>query len=221
MHPGTEPSTTKTQPDPKKLEEAAVTIIALKHCLSLDGGLNQYARLIDAYNIQPDLDNLPEDITGAEKEKALLYTMGRPDIPDFGFLIPATWRLTNRDARIKFDAILTLHLAETLGFKNAAQSYNNNCKPIIRGDITKDTKGFSHASIIMPLSFEGKETQINYLMLKQETYNWQIQDLLINDVGITNYIKKDLGKAVTTKGIDAVTNELCKTANTPGLQCQK
>ena len=82
-------ATPANKPDPKKLDEAAATVTALKHCLALDGSLNQQARLIDAYNNQPDLEHLPSDMNDAMREKTLLYTMGRPDIPDFGFLIPS------------------------------------------------------------------------------------------------------------------------------------
>src|SRR4051812_18885721 len=94
-NPTTQNPTPKT--DPKKLDEAAATVAALKHCMSMDGSLNQQPRLIDAYNHQPDLDNLSPNMSDEQREKVVLYTMGRPDIPDFGFLISNIWRVTGRN----------------------------------------------------------------------------------------------------------------------------
>lgn len=207
------------QQDPKKLLEMMLIATAAKHCLAVESAITDQVKLIDAYNYQPDIDNLPKDMTDVEKEKAMVYMMGRPDIPDFGFLIPEAWRLAPRNLRIKFNAIVTLKLEEAISFKIGGYPFDGNCKGSLAGDITKDKNNFSHAKITTPLAFDVKETRLTYLLSKQEGYNWLINDLLIDDVGVGNYVKKDLANTVAEKGLAETIKDICKSSSLPTLRC--
>ena len=211
-------ATVPSKSDQKKLNEAASIVTAVKHCLAMDGSLNRPPRLVDAYNNQPDLENLPKNMNYIEKEKTQAYVIGRPDIPDFGFLIADIWRVTPRDMRIKFNSIISLKLMEALGFKSGAYAFEGNCKPVMQGDIT-ESGIFEYARVNMPLAFNDKDVKLTYIMVKQNEYNWQIEDLLINDVGVTNYVKKDLVSAVNLQGIDAATRKMCKGLKSKDLKC--
>ena len=210
-------ATADIKPNPK-LDEEAATITALKQCLAMDGSLNQQPRLIDAYNYQPDLDNLPKNMDEAAQEKVMFYIQGRPDIPDFGFLIANIWRVAKRDQRIKFDSIMSLQLAKKLGFTYGAMAFQGNCKPVMQGDIT--TSGnFEHASITMPLAFNDKQVQLTYILVKQSGYNWQIDDLLIDNAGVANYVEKNLAAEITNKGFNQVIKDICQSSKIDGLKC--
>ena len=211
----TQPVTVKPPlTNPKQLIEALPLSIAIKHCLTLQDSITEQYKLIDAFNNQPDLDNLPKNISDAGREKIMLYMMGRPDIADFGFLVPDIWMLAERSLRIKWNALITLRLDEALGFRNNGYQFAGNCKGKLIGEITK-TDNFTHARIEIPLAFDQTEVTLTYLLYKQDGYNWQIDDLLVNGVGVTHYLDKNLNQ----KNITDQLKSLCQKSSFGGLKC--
>lgn len=207
------------KPDPKKILEAAPLTLAVKHCIALEGIITEQFRLVDAFNYQPDLENLPGNMEPAQKEKTMLYVMGRPDVPDFGFLIPETWKTARRDLRIRFNSISTLQLASALGFKYGGYPFHGNCKGKLDADIATDKNGNEKVNISMPLAFDTSEVTLTYVLYRQRGYNWQIDDLLVNNIGASNLISKDLGRNATEKGLEQTIIDICAKSPFPSLKC--
>ena len=188
-------------------------IEAIKHCAKMENSITEHFLLIDAFNYTPPADEAA--ITSdAEKEKYALYLMNRPDIADFSYMIPTTWRTTPRDLRVKFNAIMNLKIASELGFRFGGYRFHNNCK------ITKETKprhrnGYSYLTLTTPFAFDTTEASLVYFMEKQDGYNWQISDITFN--GFSQ--KKNIAKMVDKNGLKFTISQLCKNSGFGTLKC--
>ena len=202
----------KKAPPPKAKKEGKFVdneplLIAVKHCLSIENSVTEHFRLIDAFNVQPEVDNPKPNMSDADKQRLEIYLMGRPDIADYGFTIPQQWQFANRVLRVKFNAIMGLRLAEKLGFRYGGYKFVGNCKIAKPHEIIKNQTSET-TNIELPLAFDTKEVRLNYILQKPNGYNWQITELLINGYPLASSTQEDISDITLEKLI----NNYCKSS---------
>ncbi len=140
-------------------------------------------------------------------------------LPDFGFIIPQYWVVTERAPRVKFNAIMSLKLSEQLGFKYGGYKFQGNCQATIDGEIKKQDN-FSFVEISMPLAFDTTEAKLTYVLARQDGYNWLVGDILVNSESLVKRYRKEITDNIQAEGIDKAIIDLCKTSNFPTLECE-
>lgn len=165
------------------------------HCETMADSLARPEVLRAALSETLDLDALPPSMSKAEREKALNYLWGRPDIIDMSFLAGEYWPVARREERIHFNAAIGLALAAKLG---KIEKKEGDCLP--QAHIWEN-----RALVFTALSGHS----LAYSLEKPREMKWIITDISIDGESLWKLYGEILKNELPKTGLGGVTKRIC------------
>lgn len=187
--------------------------VASAHCAKIAEKVPNAYDLHHAYVTHYKNQDFDKKFTDAQKQDLISYFEGRPDLPDFTFLIPEYQTTIDRKNRINFNALQTLEVIEMLNFNPKDVPFAGNCA------IDDFKPNFSRLELKTLIAFGTQQHKLTYIMLHPKGFSWQIDDIKIDEQSLAQLHRPAFSQEISFSGFDKFIENLCKLSSFSKLGC--
>lgn len=197
----------------EKLDLFEAIEVASQHCLKIAEKVKMPYDLRSAYITHYKNQDFGKKFTDAQKQDLISYFEGRPDLPDFTFLIPDYQTTIDRKNKINFNALQTLEVLEKFNFDVEAFPFADNCK-------MEEFKPDIHKLILNTvIAFGTNQHKLTYTMLHPKGFSWQIDDIAIDGQSLAQAHRIAYTDEIAFAGFDKFIEGLCKASSFSKVGC--
>lgn len=190
-----------------------------EHCGKIVKAMKEPYSLVEAYRNHYKNHDFDKKMTDAQRLDLFDYFAGRKNLPSFTFLIPDYDAVMNRQARVKFNALMSADFVEKLGLDTNEYPFAGNC------EVTNLDAEFAEDALEIDLqtkiAFGTKQRNLTYKMVKEQGYQWQIDDLVVGGKSLVDEYRQPFSRQISMFGFDALIQNLCNTSNFSKLGCEE
>lgn len=198
----------------EKLDLFEAVDVASQHCEKIARKVKTPYDLRKAYITHYKNQDFDKKFTDAQKQDLVSYFEGRPDLPDFTFLIPQYQTTIDRKNKINFNALQTLEVIEKLDFDKDKFPFADNCK---MAEFKPDSQKLTLNTV---MAFGTKQHKLTYIMLHPKGFSWQIDDLAIDGQSLAAQHRPTYSDEIGFAGFDKFIEGLCKASSFSKLGCK-